>query len=1471
MRWPGFCCLGLPFSMCTLAYFRCDRSARDRWTKRRLATGLAKRLSAMLKKCGPRCKSSPEMVWGKPPRYCCHLGCILPRVPAISLRTGAGLAHIVVSAFHWWLIIWAWWDSEFMLGHSAEHWDVANHGIFAFFVLFIISRVFWTIACGGEAACISCHENSSNETSAGAVQGALDWVGWFLQIPMLCFACRPDQEAGQRTATTIPMAFAALQDLFLTPLATAITIMNGRLNLHNNPNPALGLVVACALIFSWVFWASFAVLDPVATRFGFHTDNPKAQWSALIFVTRLFEVSSRTLFLGCVMAGYGPLVIPMIIAEWIIIQTPQAFLADERREPPLCAFTQLMCWSATICDARDSQTTPGISNFASRGWAWHSSIRMAELIALLCLWSQGLPGLFFDGNYCIHANDGICDEVAIIQNRCHEEPSATTGHRMCSPGTDRADCTNFSLPDPPPPPPPAYMYTESTWDVSPSWLAPDSEGTFRLSGSADQGWATVFGLSCSDSDFSSGTHTVEEAVETCEATAGCLGVEDLTCSGASLRLCKERDAEGLLELNPNRLTDTTAHCVHVPPNATVAVVRPASRGALVSQGKPATQSSHYSSSSTARKAVDGDTDGSFDSGTCTHTGDSLALGEWWQVDLGSPMPINHVDVYHRTDCCEERAVGARIIISSGSDFRSAERGTGGTSAECGSLAERGGSPEQVSCGGLEGQFVTVDLGTKPGTPLTLCEVQVFAELGPNSTTADGRSNLGLWGDDNPIDRDAYPSGGGRCQGECDSDDDCQGHLQCYQRSDYEDVPGCINNHDEDNRGSWDYCYDPLASFEPESLVNSTPALYKRGATQYSYHPIILEAGIERLIRRDHWNQLRHEVSALSSQIDELASRDDYAIYAQVLNASATRAQTAALFDLAAQLDRFAASDSFADYTGGLGQSPHPFPQMNLTRRWAVLPFTQCNVVGKGPFNSFAAAGEACTRNESSCSGVVAWDGCTGDGPFFTCGKVPEHCSDEAASATQSPAGVELRGEDMNDPGSGGLCEGDCDGDDDCPGSMLCFERDDYEQVPGCIGQGRSGMDYCYEDDPCRFSNAWSALRDGPFMTVAIESYSSHNCQSHGSCRALGDDKYCDSSNSCYGCDYVRDNSCDAFDDDCSVCYNPPPPPPTPNVAVCMYVEPETIFFVEHWATSHGSCPAICSEPLAESCTFYLADQLRDHQDDMRFPLLFSVFAGAMAYGVLGLLLHCAHINDSFGFVDRRHSEEGWKNFLRTAANKGIKGAPKELVDALAAGEDADYEGLRTTTKFKVRQRLLKEHVASDEGFIFFSVDRENLFENVVVQLRVLDDSELRPTRIRVRFEGEPGIDMGGLRRDLFTLFGQGMAKWGTEARPMERLVKTAGAQNRFQPEPCAVEVHGIEEARDMYRAIGRFCAIAIKTEHLVDFSFADFFWRRVMQEEVSLEQNLADLDREGEEDFARSMRTILNTPLKELEMTDGDL
>ena len=47
---------------------------------------------------------------------------------------------------------------------------------------------------------------------------------------------------------------------------------------------------------------------------------------------------------------------------------------------------------------------------------------------------------------------------------------------------------------------------------------------------------------------------------------------------------------------------------------------------------------------------------------------------------------------------------------------------------------------------------------------------------------------------------------GRCRGDCDDDDDCDGYLKCYQRSssNKKRVPGC----DGQPEGSIDYCVDP---------------------------------------------------------------------------------------------------------------------------------------------------------------------------------------------------------------------------------------------------------------------------------------------------------------------------------------------------------------------------------------------------------------------------------------------------------------------------------------------------------------------------------------------------------------------------------------------------------------------------------------------------------------------------------------
>ena len=59
---------------------------------------------------------------------------------------------------------------------------------------------------------------------------------------------------------------------------------------------------------------------------------------------------------------------------------------------------------------------------------------------------------------------------------------------------------------------------------------------------------------------------------------------------------------------------------------------------------------------------------------------------WWQVDLGSVQEIRAVQLVNRADCCEDRLVGARIVVSSTPDYE--ERGgVGGDPVSCGSVDE----------------------------------------------------------------------------------------------------------------------------------------------------------------------------------------------------------------------------------------------------------------------------------------------------------------------------------------------------------------------------------------------------------------------------------------------------------------------------------------------------------------------------------------------------------------------------------------------------------------------------------------------------------------------------------------------------------------------------------------------------------------------------------------------------------------
>merc|ERR1719313_436756 len=118
----------------------------------------------------------------------------------------------------------------------------------------------------------------------------------------------------------------------------------------------------------------------------------------------------------------------------------------------------------------------------------------------------------------------------------------------------------------------------------------------------------------------------------------------------------------------------------------------------IARGMPAT-SSTSGWGGVASRAVDGNTNGAYGGGTCTHT--QAGDPEWWQVDLGASYHVMDFSIYHRTDCCQDRLVGATITVSQTSNY------TLGydcfASTDGGNVAQ----PETGTCNGVVGRYVTV--------------------------------------------------------------------------------------------------------------------------------------------------------------------------------------------------------------------------------------------------------------------------------------------------------------------------------------------------------------------------------------------------------------------------------------------------------------------------------------------------------------------------------------------------------------------------------------------------------------------------------------------------------------------------------------------------------------------------------------------------------------------------------------------
>lgn len=302
----------------------------------------------------------------------------------------------------------------------------------------------------------------------------------------------------------------------------------------------------------------------------------------------------------------------------------------------------------------------------------------------------------------------------------------------------------------------------------------------------------------------------------------------------------------------------------------------------------------------------------------------------------------------------------------------------------------------------------------PATPLPTVPPSASAVIAP---TAPGVLTL--------VGNGGNPASGfplGICEGDCDSDIDCKGSLVCFQRGSAMNniVPGCSG----DPMGNWDYCVasvsGPASTLPPTSLP-TTP----------SPTPI---------------------------------PTTDPPTPAPTATDPPTPAPTAT-------------------------DPPTPIPVTPVpTAVYTSTP--ELSVQGNNGSPAAAFPLQVCQADcddDNDCTGTLlcyqrdaddteAIPGCVGEPD-----KNKDYCYDPGLSGTistnpptpgpttaplqtSSPASTPalvLLGNNGNPPSVFplSLCEGDCDNDGECEGSLECFQRRDTTPIPGCSGSGTSNRDY----------------------------------------------------------------------------------------------------------------------------------------------------------------------------------------------------------------------------------------------------------------------------------------------------------------------------------------------------------------------------------------------------------------------------
>ena len=271
---------------------------------------------------------------------------------------------------------------------------------------------------------------------------------------------------------------------------------------------------------------------------------------------------------------------------------------------------------------------------------------------------------------------------------------------------------------------------------------------------------------------------------------------------------------------------------------------------------------------------------------------------------------------------------------------------------------------------------------------------------------------------------------GKCEGDCDSDNDCKPGLKCFQRSSSKNVPpGCKPGGSGDDP-THDYCYDPNYNNTYGNKVNDSNSVSywnnnepnDWGNSEDCIQMSPMWGTPENGLKMNDLNCERKKPFICEKElIDPInlstnACKDDLKLQnfekRMGLDPNATRFQKCQQFS-----DRYGVRSG---YSWGC------IEKNDLAKAWWSGKHSEKH--GRGKIITYE---EGC----NTTANTNEHDGCDPSSPYYLGLRIRE--------------GNPVKWNPDTSVNKLGMCEGDCDEDSDCKPGMTCFQRSGNTQVPGC--------------------------------------------------------------------------------------------------------------------------------------------------------------------------------------------------------------------------------------------------------------------------------------------------------------------------------------------------------------------------------------------------------------------------------------